>query len=276
MDKFNLEAIDIVNIIKSSHSLSECSFKIYGENNKSLRNRITRYCNKKNISYNDLFLKKEERHNYCEFCGKEILGKHRFRKRFCSHSCAAHVVGKGRKHSEESKTKISHSLQRRNTDFDGTYKVSKKKKYSFDYDPKKKYYCLNCGTEIKNASASKSNKYCSLKCQHEHIRKEFIKKWKNGEVDGSTNNGFSTCDAVKHYLLEKNNYKCEKCGFSGVNPYTNNTILQIHHVDGDSSNNKEENLQVLCPNCHAMTDNYGSRNKNATKGRSKYFGKSKN
>ena len=38
----------------------------------------------------------------------------------------------------------------------------------------------------------------------------------------------------------------------------------------------EENLQVLCPNCHAMTDNYGSRNKNATKGRSKYFGKSKN
>ena len=107
MDKFNLEAIDIVNIIKSSHSLSECSFKIYGENNKSLRNRITRYCNKKNISYNDLFLKKEERHNYCEFCGKEILGKHRFRKRFCSHSCAAHVVGKGRKHSEESKTNIS-------------------------------------------------------------------------------------------------------------------------------------------------------------------------
>ena len=50
-----------------------------------------------------------------------------------------------------------------------------------------------------------------------------------------------------------------------VNPYTHKTILQIHHKDGDCTNNKPNNLMVLCPNCHAMTENFGSRNKNATR-----------
>lgn len=134
--------------------------------------------------------------------------------------------------------------------------------------------CINCG-KVFVKYKSTNGKYCSPKCQHEYVRKEFIRKWKDGEIDGNVCYGFRPSTIIKHYLLEKNNYKCEKCGFSGVNPYTNNTVLQIHHIDGDSSNNKEENLQVLCPNCHAMTDNFGSRNKNATKGRTKYFGKDK-
>ena len=132
--------------------------------------------------------------------------------------------------------------------------------------------CINCGKEI-ILYRSHNGKYCSSKCQHEYIRKEFIEKWKSGEVDGAICNGFTISNHIRRYLLEKNDYKCEKCGFDGINPYTNNTILQIHHIDGDSSNNKEENLQVLCPNCHAMTDNFGSRNKRAAKGRTKYFGK---
>ena len=46
-----------------------------------------------------------------------------------------------------------------------------------------------------------------------------------------------------------------------INPYTGLSILQIHHIDGDATNNKEQNLQVLCPNHHAMTEHFGSRNK---------------
>lgn len=37
--------------------------------------------------------------------------------------------------------------------------------------------------------------------------------------------------------------------------------LELHHVDGDKENNLLENLQVICPNCHAQTDNYRFRNK---------------
>ena len=42
---------------------------------------------------------------------------------------------------------------------------------------------------------------------------------------------------------------------------TGNSILQFHHKDGNSNNNSPENIQVLCPNCHAMTENYMALNK---------------
>lgn len=37
--------------------------------------------------------------------------------------------------------------------------------------------------------------------------------------------------------------------------------LEVHHKDGDRTNNALENLQLLCPNCHAMTDNWRGRGK---------------
>lgn len=36
--------------------------------------------------------------------------------------------------------------------------------------------------------------------------------------------------------------------------------LEVHHVDGDRLNNELSNLQLLCPNCHAQTDNYCGKN----------------
>lgn len=38
--------------------------------------------------------------------------------------------------------------------------------------------------------------------------------------------------------------------------------LQLHHINGNHTDNRIENLQLLCPNCHALTDNYCSKNKN--------------
>ena len=36
--------------------------------------------------------------------------------------------------------------------------------------------------------------------------------------------------------------------------------LELHHINGVSSDNRLENLQLLCPNCHALTDNYRGKN----------------
>ena len=35
--------------------------------------------------------------------------------------------------------------------------------------------------------------------------------------------------------------------------------LEIHHINGINTDNRLENLQLLCPNCHALTDNYRGR-----------------
>ena len=32
--------------------------------------------------------------------------------------------------------------------------------------------------------------------------------------------------------------------------------MELHHNDGDNTNNRLENLQLLCPNCHSYTDTF--------------------
>lgn len=63
---------------------------------------------------------------------------------------------------------------------------------------------------------------------------------------------------LKHHNLKQ--YKCEKCGNTGI--WQNEQLtLELHHVNGDKHDNRLENLQYLCPNCHAQTDNFRSQNK---------------
>ena len=144
-------------------------------------------------------------------------------------------------------------------------------KETFGRGTAKKGYCLNCGKEFVMYK-SHSGKFCSNKCQGEYEHNEYIKKWKNGEKTGLKGK-FLISNAIRKYLFEKYNNSCQICGWNEINKYTGNVPLQIHHIDGDCTNNKEENLQLLCPNCHSLTENFGKRNKNATQGRSKYFKK---
>lgn len=46
--------------------------------------------------------------------------------------------------------------------------------------------------------------------------------------------------------------KCELCG------HTEST--ELHHINGNPTDNRLENLQILCPNCHSKTDNYRTKN----------------
>ena len=134
---------------------------------------------------------------------------------------------------------------------------------TFNKGTGKKYYCLNCGKEL-NQSSSSSHRFCDSKCHNEYKYKEFIEKWKNGEEDGIR--GVSAISMyIKRYLFKKFNNKCQKCGWGEENPYSHTIPLEIHHIDGDCTNNKEENLQLLCPNCHSLTDNFRSLNKNTTR-----------
>ena len=61
-------------------------------------------------------------------------------------------------------------------------------------------------------------------------------------------------------LINLRGHQCESCKLKTWLEQPIN--LELHHRDGDKTNNELSNLQLLCPNCHSYTDNYGSKNKN--------------
>jgi 5-methylcytosine-specific restriction endonuclease McrA len=55
--------------------------------------------------------------------------------------------------------------------------------------------------------------------------------------------------------------KTECCEGCGLTEWCGKPIpLQLHHVNGDGRDQRLENLQLLCANCHSQTDNWGGRN----------------
>jgi 5-methylcytosine-specific restriction endonuclease McrA len=75
-------------------------------------------------------------------------------------------------------------------------------------------------------------------------------------------------------FVEKSSYKCSwrlrerykktteinRCEHCGLESWLGQPIpLEIHHINGINTDNRLENLQLLCPNCHALTLNYRGR-----------------
>lgn len=65
----------------------------------------------------------------------------------------------------------------------------------------------------------------------------------------------------------KKELKCECCGNTEWNGKP--IPLEMHHINGNHFDNRIENLMVLCPNCHAQTDNY--RGRNVKKEKTRYY-----
>lgn len=138
---------------------------------------------------------------------------------------------------------------------------STKEGETFDRNKKESKLCLSCGKEILSR-----NIYCNNTCQNDYEYRMYIEGWKRGLNSGSSGiKILETSNHVRRYLFNKYSNSCQKCGWNIVNVHTNLVPLTIHHIDGDSNNNEENNLELLCPNCHSLTNNYGNRNKKSSR-----------
>lgn len=231
----------------------------YFGNNGSKTRFIKSLCKKANIDINQYFPKKELKNkiNFCKLCGKEIKSPQSYRLKFCSHSCSTTYMNLKRYNFDANSSK-------ENCDNEENYIKSLNSKSKSEIR-----ICKNCGKKF-SFYKKQNNKgvFCSHECQLDYRYKVFIEKWKNGTENGLKGE-YQLSSYIKRYIFEKNNFSCEKCGCNLINPKSGNSILEIHHIDGDYSNNKEENLQLLCPNCHAMTDNYKHNNTYGRKKRKK-------
>lgn len=126
------------------------------------------------------------------------------------------------------------------------------------YDNRKIYCTRSCAVTVNNS------RYPKRKAKPKAESKSGLQKWLDGEWDGTVKDGLSR--PIRDYLIKMANYRCQDgrsgCNnWSGFNPVSGRTCLTVDHVDGNPYNNVRENLVVMCPNCHSMTETYGALNK---------------
>lgn len=91
--------------------------------------------------------------------------------------------------------------------------------------------------------------------QHPSIRKRPI------EEILVENSGWSSHNLkLKLFKEGIKEYRCERC--KRTEREGNPIPLELHHLNGIHNDNRLKNLQILCPNCHALTDNYSGKSSN--------------
>jgi hypothetical protein len=111
--------------------------------------------------------------------------------------------------------------------------------------------CCNCQKEF-ITSKNSTGKFCSSLCSSTYKKKKTMKEWLDGEHTPSAG-------TLRQYLKELKPAECENCKLSHWNGMP--IPLEMDHKDGNHKNNQLNNLQLLCPNCHAQTPTYKSKNK---------------
>ena len=167
----------------------------------------------------------------CVICAQPIEYNKRLKNRFCSKSCSA-VHNNLKREKIRNITLVEHDSTIINK---AGYDINKYIKH-----------CIVCGTQI-----SHKNKFCSVNC---------ATKYKNLEMEKEILSGCVVSQRrLRKYLLQKvGRCMSDSCCWDWSK--NKDVALEIHHLDGNSDNNVLDNVILLCPNCHSLTDTYKARN----------------
>ena len=106
--------------------------------------------------------------------------------------------------------------------------------------------CKNCGKEITYMPSQSKGLYCGWNCSAaDRIKVKF-----------ALNTNWSKGMGV--HLKKLRGEKCEECDITEHNDKP--IIFQVDHINGDRTDNRHENLKILCPNCHSQTSTFGVKN----------------
>jgi predicted HNH restriction endonuclease len=194
--------------------------------------------------HEECFKKYMESQNYCKSCNQLIP----FPKKgniFCSSSCSA-------KYNNQNRARINRNVLINNSDDNATNHVyrsniiDKNMRYSIienilkKSNSTKELYQLLKDNKISNRSYREY-----FKTNNINLRELFQKPIHE----------LSTARA-RDRIIKMRGRKCQQCGWEQVNKYYNKIPVEVHHIDGNDKNNNEDNLIILCPNCHSLTNNY--------------------
>ena len=102
-------------------------------------------------------------------------------------------------------------------------------------------FCKYCGNQMKG-----SNFYCSIECHNKAM------ELKDNAKDKYIEENYNNCadKTLKKYLIKHRGHRCEKCGITTW--LDQPAPIELHHMDGNSRDNRLDNLQLLCCNCHSL------------------------
>jgi 5-methylcytosine-specific restriction endonuclease McrA len=201
-----------------------------------------------------------------EICRKAGLGRIPWNKGYKypdgKKPCPPHPKGKdhpryGKKHTEESKIKMSEALKKFNP-------LRKKRTFPDNYAQlmreclgKGKYVkCLNCNILFyaKDRDLRRGRRYCSRICGGHSISKEKNPRWNGGTTKPNRKiRGSLEYKRWRFSVFQRDDFKCTECNKKGK-------TLQAHHIKPFSLFPELRldlnNGITLCLSCHKKTDSY--------------------
>lgn len=178
----------------------------------------------------------------CETCEKQHTGNYAS-GRFCSEICARSFAS--RKSRNERNKKISKALKGR----------------TISQNQPPVHFCEFCSKGfVKKSSLNSHVTHCPFNPKRVERENRWLKKREELMLLPFE---MIPPSLIRERLLKEQQGCCNRCGLSEW--LGQKITFELEHKNGDHYDNSRLNIELLCPNCHSMTDTWRGRNKNKGK-----------